>query len=239
MLAPEPKHQKKCFRRFLSARFSPIGPYGRQLTIGLLVMALATWAFAMIAEDVVTQDSLVATDLVVTQWFQLHAQPSLTQAMLYITRLHGNLGIAAMTAILGFFLYRRRHHFWALGLFSSVFGGMLLNALLKLIFQRPRPVIDHPLLTLATHSFPSGHTMNATVFYGVVAAFLVMHRRHIASSLVAPLAAILMIALVAISRVYLGVHFFSDVLASVAEGIAWLALCLTVINIYYHRATTS
>ena len=143
-----------------------------------------------------------------------------------------------MTAILGFFLYRRRHHFWTLSLVSSVFGGMLLNALLKLIFQRARPVIDHPLLTLVTHSFPSGHTMNATVFYGVVAAFIVMQRCHIAFRLVAPLAAILMIALVAISRVYLGVHFLSDVLASVAEGIAWLALCLTAMNIYYHRATT-
>ena len=70
-----------------------------------------------------------------------------------------------------------------------------------------------------------------------MAAFIVMHRRHIASSLVAPLAAIFMIALVAFSRVYLGVHFFSDVLASVAEGIAWLALCLTVINTYYARHT--
>ena len=238
MLAPETKHQKTRFWRYLSARFPPIGAYGRSLAIGLLVLTLATWAFAMIAEDVVTHDSLVATDLVVTQWLQLHAQPSLTQFLLYITRLHGNLGIAAMTVILGFFLYRRSHHFWALGLFSSVFGGMLLNALLKLIFQRPRPVIDHPLLTLATHSFPSGHTMNATVFYGVVAAFIVMQRRHIAFSLGASLAAILMIALVAVSRVYLGVHFFSDVLASVAEGIAWLALCLTALNIYYHRATT-
>ena len=237
MLAPEPRHQKTRLRHFLNARFSAIGGYGRHLTIGLLVLALATWAFATIAEDVVTRGSLVTTDVVVTQWFQLHTQPSLTRAMLYVTQLHGNLGIAAMTAILCFFLYRRRHHFWALSLVSSVFGGMLLNALLKLIFQRPRPVVDHPLLTLATHSFPSGHTMNATVFYGIVAAFIVMQQRHIACSLVAPLAAILMIALVAISRVYLGVHFFSDVLASVAEGVAWLALCLTAMNIYYHRAT--
>lgn len=238
MLPPEPRPQNTRLRHFLNARFSAIGGYGRHLTIGLLVLALATWVFAMIAEDVVTRDSLVTTDVAVTQWFQLHTQPSLTRAMLYITQLHGNLGIAALTAILCFFLYRRRHHFWALSLVSSVFGGMLLNALLKLIFQRPRPIVDHPLLTLATHSFPSGHTMNATVFYGLVAAFIVMQRRHIAFSLVASLAAILMIALVAISRVYLGVHFLSDVLASIAEGIAWLALCLTALNIYYHRATT-
>ena len=217
-------------RRFLSARFSPGGAYGRQLTLGVLVLALATWIFATIAEEVVTHDSLVLTDLAVTQWFQLHTHPALTRAMWYFTQLHGNLGIAIMTAIFAFFLYWRSHHFWVVALVSSVFGGMLLNALLKLIFQRPRPVLDHPLLTLTTHSFPSGHTLNATVFYGLLAAFLIARQRSISCRLTAPLLAVLMISLVATSRVYLGVHFLSDVLASVAEGIAWLALCLTAIN---------
>lgn len=234
MPAPEVQDKAVLVGRFLSARCSP-GAYGRQLTVGVLVLALATGMFAIIAEDVVTQGSLLATDLAVTQWFQLHTQAALTRLMLLVARLQGNLGTAIMTALLGLFLYRRGHRFWVLALVSSVFGGMLLNAVLKMVFQRARPVVDHPILTLTTYSFPSGHALNATVFYGVLAAFLVARRRPVACSLTAPVIALIMIVLVATSRVYLGVHFFTDVLASVAEGIAWLALCLTAINTWRLR----
>lgn len=218
-------------RRFVRARFAPSGVYGRRLTLGLLVMAFAAGIFALIAANAFTHGALVTSDLAVTQWFQLHSQPALTRVMLYATRLHSNLGIVAMTGAVGFLLYRHGYRFWFLALVSSVLGGMLLNAGLKLLFQRPRPLLDHPLLSLATYSFPSGHTMNATAFYGMLVAFVVMRRRFVCGLGALALAG-LMVALVATSRIYLGVHFLSDVLASVAEGIAWIALCLTVLNTY-------
>ena len=88
-------------------------------------------------------------------------------------------------------------------------------------------VFDEPLLTLSTYSFPSGHTLGATMFYGVLAAYLVcvVPRWRVRTLVV--LGACTMVALVALSRVYLGAHFLSDVLAAMLEGCAWLAVCIT------------
>ncbi|WP_395406963.1 phosphatase PAP2 family protein [Pseudoduganella sp. UC29_106] len=90
---------------------------------------------------------------------------------------------------------------------------------------------DEPLLTLATYSFPSGHTVAATLFYGLLACYLVMRGRRWL-----PVAgATLMVLLVACSRMYLGVHYLSDVLAAVAEGVAWLAICVTGMSTWRRR----
>jgi undecaprenyl-diphosphatase len=105
----------------------------------------------------------------------------------------------------------------------SVFGGMLLNALLKQVFMRPRPRFENPLLIISSYSFPSGHTMMATVFYGALCAlFVTKVRDWRARGLAAGLSACL-ILLVGFSRIYLGVHYLSDVMAAIAEGLAWLA----------------
>jgi membrane-associated phospholipid phosphatase len=108
----------------------------------------------------------------------------------------------------------------------AVTGGLVLNILLKLVYQRARPRFDDPLLTLTTYSFPSGHTAGAVVFYGVLAAFLVSRfydRRLRAASVIG---AIVAIVLVAFSGLYLGAHYLSDVVAAACSRTAWLVLCL-------------
>jgi len=106
-------------------------------------------------------------------------------------------------------------------------GAMLLNLALKGAYERARPHFDDPLVTLGTYSFPSGHTTAAVAFYGVMAAFLVsrFYDRRLRAAIVA--SAIVMIALVAFSRLYLGAHYLSDVLAAVCSSTAWLVLCLS------------
>jgi membrane-associated phospholipid phosphatase len=112
----------------------------------------------------------------------------------------------------------------------SVGGGLLLNLLLKQAYARARPHFDDPILTLTSYSFPSGHTAGATVFYGVLAAFLVS-RTYQRSTRVAIIAcAVLAVVLVGFSRVYLGAHFVSDVTAAAASSAAWLTLCLSVVH---------
>lgn len=110
---------------------------------------------------------------------------------------------------------------------------MLLNVLMKYAFHRARPSFDDPLLVLTTYSFPSGHVAGATLFYGVVAAMLISRTAAWRWRVMVVLAAITMVALVALTRVYLGVHYLSDVLAAFAEGVAWLALCLTGLHTYW------
>jgi undecaprenyl-diphosphatase len=98
---------------------------------------------------------------------------------------------------------------------------------LKLAFYRPRPHFDDPILSLTGYSFPSGHTMAATVLYGILAVLLVTKVKRKRSKVLIALAASLLIALVGFSRMYLGAHYLSDVLGAIAEGLAWMSLCLT------------
>jgi membrane-associated phospholipid phosphatase len=119
-----------------------------------------------------------------------------------------------------------RDRYWLLVLALSVPGGMLLNALIKYAFHRQRPSFDDPLVTLTTFSFPSGHTMGATVFYGTLAAYLLTRIASTTMQVLVLAVALLLIALTALSRVYLGAHYLSDVLAAAALGVAWVTLCL-------------
>ena len=222
---------------FLRARFSPDGYLGMHLTIGMTVVLLAVFLFAKIAEDVVTKDPLVLLDVRVMQWLQAHATAGRTAFFLFITHWHNTLGVLAMTTLLVMWLaYKRSSEWgtWVLRVLLSVPLGMLLNVLLKSIFQRQRPVFDQPLLTLVTFSFPSGHTAAATLFYGVLAAWLlaVLPRRWHAPVVV--LAAV-MVALVALSRVYLGAHYPSDVFAAMASSTAWLAIVSTGVSTWRKR----
>ena len=215
---------------FLQARLSPAGYLGLHLTLGALVLLGAGWLFGGIAEDVVSGDPLTLVDMDVAGWFHAHAVPAVTSAMLVITNMNGTVGISVAALVLAIFLARRRDGYWLLALVLAVPGGMLLNVLMKHAFARARPSFADPILTLETFSFPSGHAAAATLFYGFLAAFLVSETTAWRSRVLVILSAFVLIVLVAFSRVYLGVHYLSDVLAGMAEGVAWLAICLTAVN---------
>jgi membrane-associated phospholipid phosphatase len=88
---------------------------------------------------------------------------------------------------------------------------------------------------VAGYSFPSGHVVGATLVYGIVAAMLSAQIGAWRWRVTIVLLAFAMVVLVALTRMYLGVHYLSDVLAAFAEGLAWLALCLTGVHTYWHR----
>jgi undecaprenyl-diphosphatase len=220
---------------FVRARLSREGYLGLHLTLGVLVLAFAAWIFGDLAEDVVTADGLVVLDAEVADWLHAHATPLLTRVMLAVSTLHGVAAISAMSVALAAFFAWRRHRDWLLVLVLAVPGGMLLNTALKDVFERKRPHFDDPLVTLATYSFPSGHVAGSTLFYGILAAFLIWRIRSAAARVAIAIAAVLLVALVAASRMYLGAHWFSDVAAAFAESIAWLAVCLTGVNVYARR----
>ena len=134
------------------------------------------------------------------------------------------------------YLAWRRNWYWLLCLGVAVPFGMLLNVFMKYAYHRARPSFDNPLLALTTYSFPSDHVAGSTLFYGVMAAMLVSKINAWRWRVMIVFAAIAIVALVALTRVYLGVHYLSDVLAAFAEGVAWLTLCLTGIHSYWaHR----
>jgi len=198
-------------------------------------LAIAGWAaflgagalFFAIAWNVSARSSLAALDVQVAMWLHAHATPALTAIMLAVTQLHSTVAMTVLSVVFAVALARLRERYWILTLACSVGGAMLLNLLLKQAYERARPHFDDPLVTLGTYSFPSGHTTAAVAFYGVLAAFLVsrFYDRRLRAAIAT--GAIAMIALVAFSRLYLGAHYLSDVLAALCSSTAWLVLCLS------------
>ncbi|HEX6922276.1 MAG TPA: phosphatase PAP2 family protein [Bacillales bacterium] len=132
-----------------------------------------------------------------------------------------------LTALLVIYLYTRRNR-WTAALFAfNLIGVRQLNWLLKAIVERQRPGLEH-LLQVSYYSFPSGHAMNSTAFFGFLA--YVLHRKLKMKGLktTAPvwIATDVLVFLIGISRVYLGVHYPMDVLGGFLAGGAWLCLTL-------------
>jgi undecaprenyl-diphosphatase len=192
----------------------------------LLILIAAASVFGAIAEDVVMREPLTIVDARFSAWLHLHTPGSLTRAMFLITQIHSVLGVTVMTLAISAYLWIKRLRIWVLTLTMAVFGGMLINFILKHLFVRQRPHFDDPLLTLTTYSFPSGHTLMATVLYGTLCVLVVSRSVNRRWRVLTIALAGFMILLVGFSRIYLGAHYLSDVLAAIAEGLAWLAFCL-------------
>jgi undecaprenyl-diphosphatase len=225
----------KNFHRFLAARFSPEGEMGLHFTIGVALILCAAMVFGELAEDVVEGDTITLIDVQLAHWFRAHATAGFTGLMLFITHWNGIAGSSVMGVLLAAWFWYRRAHYWLVVVLVAVPGGMLLNVALKHVFQRARPTLEDPLLTLSTYSFPSGHTAAATVFYGLLACYLVRRVRGWPARAAIVAACVAMVMLVALSRMYLGVHYLSDVLAASAEGAAWLAVCITAVSTLQRR----
>ena len=178
---------------------------------------------------------LVALDDAVSHWLRARHAPALTGAMLVVTQVHSLAAIGGWSVLFGAVLARMREWYWLLTLGLAVPGGMLVNWILKLAYARARPEWEDPVVHHATFSFPSGHTAASTVFYGVLAAFLVSRVRGARLRAAIVLAAVAAVALVAFSRVYLGAHYLSDVLAAASWSTAWLVLCLSGVHALVRR----
>jgi undecaprenyl-diphosphatase len=202
--------------------------------LALLLVAGALWAFAGIAEEVTEGDThAIDTSLLLALRSPTDVSDPIgpiwvETAMRDITALGGLTVLASVTLAAMGALALQRHGRSALFLGVAVAGGQLLSHGAKLLFDRPRPdLVPHGTAVVST-SFPSGHSMMAAVTWLTLAMMLARaepRRRMKAYWIV--LAAVVTVA-VGVSRVYLGVHWPSDVLAGWTLGAAWALLCLAV-----------
>ena len=208
---------------------------GLHLVAGFIIFATMTFTLWEISEDINKREPLTVADAELSTWLHLHTLPWLTAAMFVVTYLGSSIIVNCIAVVFLLYLIWRRRFYWLAAFLFSVYGGMLLNKILKYAFQRPRPHFDDPLVSLTSYSFPSGHTMTATVLYGVLAAYFFTNtqdwRRRVAIIFVTGF----LILLVGFTRIYLGAHYLSDVLGAMAEGMAWLALCLTAVYSLWRR----
>jgi len=125
-----------------------------------------------------------------------------------------------------FILRKKKYYRPGLLIPANIAFGALFSQILKFIFRRPRPEVLR-LIEETGYSFPSGHSMNSVIFYGFAAYLLVRYCRHRSKYLIAGIIGVL-IVLIGLSRIYLGVHYASDVLGGLLIGTGWLILAIRV-----------
>lgn len=206
-----------------------VGALGLFLVGGLILAALGTAIFVTLASHV-RSGSTQAFDDSVIRWMGTHHSPRLDAVMLEVTALGTGTVVMMVVAVAALFLVLTRHKYSAILLLASTFGGIVLNGVLKLGFNRPRPSLFVPAVHTVSSSFPSGHAMSAAIVYSTVAYLAArLHRRKWAGWLVMT-AALVLITLISFSRMYLGVHYPSDVIAGVAVGLAWAGFCMATLE---------
>lgn len=199
---------------------------GHRVRLGLVLFCLAV--LGLLAAQVLAHGPMLELDQAASLWFATHRHALLTRAMLLVSELHRTGQVLAAAAMLALGLLWRGRGRSALALLV-VPTGMLLNVALKESFRRLRPGIEDPLVQLASYSFPSGHAVASTVFYGMACALVFAHVRSRAWRTLAASVAVAMVLVVTFSRVYLGAHYPSDVVAGVAVGTICVVLFLRLL----------
>jgi undecaprenyl-diphosphatase len=214
-----------------------LGAHGRSvytavgifLIIGVLVAIAGTIGFAALAE-VVREGYTQQFDTAVLRWLGAHHTPTLTTIMTEVTPLGTGIVVLTVVGVTTAFLWHTEHKHSARMLLAATAGNILLNNVLKLFFDRARPSVFEWGTHAASSSFPSGHAMSATVVYGTVAYLLARLQKHGWARAITLTLAVIMIVLICLTRLYLGVHYPSDVLGGIIFGLAWSGFCMATLE---------
>ena len=207
----------------------------RRIDVRILVMFLLItglfFAFARIASEVVEGD-MRAFDHYIMLALRSPVDPSIpigprwfNTAMLDITAVGGTAVISAIATFVAGYLAVTRKIGLALFVVLAVSGGAILSTLLKSFFNRPRPDLVARLVDVNSVSFPSGHAMNSAVIYLTLGVLLANTHTEPAVRIYILSVAIILTLMIGFSRVYLGVHWPSDVFAGWTIGASWALLC--------------
>jgi membrane protein DedA with SNARE-associated domain/membrane-associated phospholipid phosphatase len=212
---------------FVARRFALTEYLGLHLTIGLGLSLGALWLFGGIAEDVIHHDPLTQFDLTIAHGFHRRVSPMGVALAKGMSLLGSPDFIAAWGLVVVGLLLVRRQYLLLGGWVAALAAGGLLDVALKMVFHRTEPTWGW--------SFPSGHAMGSLVAYGMLAYLLVRKARRRRQRLGIIAGAALLIASIGLSRMYLGVHYFSDVIGGYAAGVVWLAACISGLEIVRRR----
>ncbi len=209
------------------ARF--VSLLGLELLGGLITLTAGAWVFGLMAEDLAEGDTKVDERL--AAWLHERASPRWTEFFEAVTFLGNVPTLAVVSLAASVVLWRKRRITELQLLVLAAIGAEILTVGLKLGFERQRPFFADPLATESTYSFPSGHSSVSLAVYGTIGFIAARHAKTRRRQIAALAAAASLVLLIGFSRLYLGVHFLSDVIAGFGIGLAWVALCVVLLHL--------
>ncbi len=205
-----------------------------QLSIPFIIGMISLLVFGFIA-FIVSANKVVQFDRSIISFVQGLENSALTTVMKFLSFIGNTKSVIVLTILVIIFLYLVLKHRVELILFIvAMIGSALLNQLLKYSFQRARPDL-HRLIEIESYSFPSGHAMNAFTVYTIISFLLWRHIHSKAGRTMLIMSSALMILGIGLSRIYLGVHYPSDIIAGYFASACWLGIIIWVFQKYQDR----
>lgn len=217
------------FKKHVS-RKNPDFPFYLLIFIALVIFVVGLNSFVELSEEV-QGEAIESFDNRVTEFITSFRTPGLNNFFQFITDLGDVYAyIVATTLAALFFFYKLKNKKFILQLLGVLLLSALANMALKRAFDRARPTIEH-LVVVKTLSYPSGHAMSAMAFYGFLIYLVFKIKMHKVLRTFLVLLFSFLILSIGISRIYLGVHFPSDVAGGFIAGLIWVAFCVVLFNI--------
>jgi membrane-associated phospholipid phosphatase len=192
------------------------------------ICIVTTYLLAEISDEVLEQDSFAIDKAILLHIHQL-ANPTLDILMVSITRLGDPKTVVPLTLVITGLLWWQRQRIEAQIFALNAAGGAVLSYVLKLAFNKSRPQLWESPIIETTFSYPSGHALGSMVLYGFLSYVLATIYPRYAKLLYG--VATLLIVLIGLSRLYLGVHWPTDILAGYAIGFLWITVCITLLRL--------
>jgi membrane-associated phospholipid phosphatase len=220
-------------RDWLRLRLDPAGRYGLRVTLFAVSFALVAVPFGLLVSQVRGDGRLVDIDTAgvdrLHQWVQ--GSPGVVRPLKAVTDLGAPVWLWIVCIVASAVLIRAGRTRLLVFLLVTVLVGSLLDTVVKIVVDRPRPFLEDPVAHARGKSFPSGHAMSATVVYGsLLLVFLPAVARRWRGLLVA--ATGVLVLAIAFTRLALGVHYLSDVVGGIVLGLAWLAVSTATFSIW-------
>lgn len=205
------------------ARLHPRAYLSLHSLVGLALSAACVWLFVKIASEVPETSKMVRVDDAVTSWLQSHGtEPG--ESIFLVVSLFGGPVLWTVLIVAALILAVRRDWRHLILLAVTCGGGALLNGGLKALFHRTRPSFASEF-PVSSWGFPSGHAMDSLIAYGLLAYWL--GSRYPKARWRVALGVIAVVGMIGFSRIYLGVHYLSDVVAGYTAGLVWLMVCIS------------
>lgn len=205
-----------------------------QLTRAFFISIVSAMGFGLVAL-MISSEKIAGFDQSIVLFVQNFNSPSVTELMKFFTFIGSGTAITVLVAFMMLLLYVVfKHRSELILLLGVLVGSALLNFLLKIIFHRARPDINR-LIAVSGYSFPSGHSMAAFTMYGILSFLLWKHTPSQTGRVCLIIFSLLMIVLIGVSRIYLGVHYPSDVLGGFLASTTWLIFAIAAYQRYQKR----